>query len=571
MLTSALTILGSLALLMYGMKTMSEGLQKMAGGGLRRVLGAMTTNRVTGVLTGAFVTAAVQSSTATTVMTVSFVNAGLLTLVQAISVIMGANIGTTLTAWIMAAGMGGFSTAMLVFPGFVVAILLSFGKTNGRKSFGEFVFGMCFLFLALSTLKNTADGMHLGENPAVLEFFANTGRWGFASTLLFLLLGGLLTFCVQSSAAIMAITMILCSSGALPIYQGIALVLGENIGTTITSNIAALNANRQARCAAMAHLCFNVFGVIWVLAVFGFFVRTVCGLVGYDADLAAADASYARAQAPLLNYVLPAFHTCFNLCNTLILIWFINPLARLVQRIIPAGKDEEDDFRLRFVSGGLMGTPELSVLEARKEIGVFAARCQKMFELVKELLHTDKTEDFTRLFSRIEKYESITDNMELEIANYLNRVSEGHLSLDTKTQIQMMLREVSELESIGDANYNLARSMNRRRQYAHDETFTDEQIQHIENMMALVTNALRQMMIVVQREENQRVDFNISYNIENEINNYRNQLKNQNLVDINEKKYDYQLGVFYIDIIAECEKLGDYIINVIQATMDRSK
>lgn len=559
-----LKLLGSLALLMYGMKVMSEGLQKMAGPQLRHVLGAMTTNRVTGLLTGAFVTAAVQSSTATTVMTVSFVNAGLLTLAQAISVIMGANIGTTLTAWIMSAGFN-FNMGDIVFPCFILGIILIYSKSSGKKSGGEFVFGLCFLFLGLATLRSNAADMDLGHNQAVLDFFESTGHWGFGSTLLFLLLGGVLTMCVQSSAAVMAITMILCSSGALPIYQGIALVMGENIGTTVTSNIAAATGNSQARCAALAHMVFNVFGVIWILCIFKFFVNTVCGLVGYDAVLASTDAAYAQSHAELLNFVLPTFHTAFNVCNVLILIWFIKPIEKLVSRVFPTqANDEDEDFRLRFITGGILSTAELSILEARKELNHFADRTQRMFGLVQELATTKDPKEFDKLYARIEKYEGISDSMEIEIGNYLNNVLDGRLSSETKIKIRAMLREVSEIESIGDSCFNLARSFSHKNNEKED--FIDTQYEHIQEMFTLTNSSLVQMIRVLTT--GLWADAMQSYNVESEINNLRKRLKQQNVVDVTNGLYNYQMGVYYMDIINECEKLGDYVVNVVEARTD---
>ena len=377
------TLLGSLALLMFGMKTMSEALQKMAGPQLRHVLGAMTTNRFTGMLTGTLVTASVQSSTATTVMTVSFVNAGLLTLAQAISVIMGANIGTTLTAWIMSAGMS-FDVSSLSFPAFFIGIILIYQKKY--RYIGDFLFGIAFLVFALAILRKTGQDMHLGENQAVLDFFASFDKDSFLTTIIFLVLGGILTFCVQSSAAVMAITMILCSSGALPIYQGIALVMGENIGTTVTSNLAAMSANTQARRAALAHMFFNVFGVVWILFVFRPFIDMVCGWVGYDVNMQkdVVGATAFLANAAKLSFVLAAFHTSFNVVNTFILIWFIPQIERFVCWVIkPKKVDEEEDFRLHFITAGFMKTPELSVLEAQKEIQHFSNRMQRMFGMAR--------------------------------------------------------------------------------------------------------------------------------------------------------------------------------------------
>ena len=568
-------LLGSLALLMFGMKTMSEALQKMAGPQLRHVLGAMTTNRFTGMLTGMLVTASVQSSTATTVMTVSFVNAGLLTLAQAISVIMGANIGTTLTAWIMSAGMS-FDITAAVYPAFFVGIILIYQKRY--RYIGDFLFGLSFLLLGLGTLRATGTEMNLGENQALLDFFASFDPTSFVTTLVFLLLGGILTFCVQSSAAVMAITMILCSSGALPIYQGIALVMGENIGTTVTSNLAALSANTQARRAALAHMFFNVFGVIWILFVFRPFIDMVCGWVGYDVTMTkeAAGAAAFLANSAKLTFVLAAFHTSFNVANTFILIWFIPQIERFVCWVIkPKRVDEEEDFRLHFITAGFMKTPELSVLEAQKEIQSFSERMQRMFGMVIELLNLSSSAtakeakaqagDFNKLYTRIEKYEGISDNMELEIAKYLDSVSDAHLSDDTKAKIRAMLREISELESIGDACYNMARTINRKYNGKQDH-LTERQYDHIHQMMGLTDQSLTEMnRLLGGRKES--YDINRSFNIENEINNYRNQLKAQNIADINNHEYTYAVGTIYMDLINECEKLGDYVVNVVEARM----
>ncbi len=553
-----LVLAGSVALLMYGMKVMSEGLQKMAGSKLRQVLGKMTTNRFTGLLTGAFITTSIQSSTATTVMTVSFVSAGLLTLTQAISVIMGANIGTTATAWIMVLGGSGNYMQYVVYAAIVVGIACIY--SNKRRNLGEFIMGLALLLLGLTTLSANAKGMHLDQNVAVQEFFGKLSSWGYGSYLLFLFIGGVLTCSVQSSAAIMAITMTLCSAGVLDIYMGIALVMGENIGTTVTSNVVALSASTQARRAAMAHMVFNVFGVIWIFSIFPHFVDFVCWLVGCDPHSQTQDKS-------ILTVVLAAFHTSFNVCNVLILIWFIKPLERLVCKIIaPKANTEEDESRLTYIGGGLLSTAELSILEAKKEVNVFATRCHKMFRFVPELLHTEKGEDFNKLFTRIEKYENITDNMEVQIADYLNKVSEGRLSAESKTEIQHMMKQVSELESIGDSCYNLARTIRRRRQNSPNEDFTEKQYEHVHNMFELVDQSLTQMEHIVKSPDASLADVNKSMNVENEINNYRKQLKNQNVDDINNRLYNYQLGVYYMDLISECEKLGDYVVNVIECT-----
>lgn len=549
-------IIGALALLIYGMKGMSEALQKMAGSQLRHILGTMTKNRFTGMLTGMFVTCSVQSSSATTVMTVSFVNAGLLTLAQAISIIMGANIGTTLTAWIMSLGFS-FNFTDVVFPAFIVGILLIY--TRRHRYIGDFLFGIAFMFFSLAILSDTGKEMDLGHNQALLEFFSLFDTNSYITIIVFLLIGTVLTCILQSSAALMAITMVLCSSGVLPIYLGIALVMGENIGTTATANLAALGANTQARRAALAHLVFNVFGVLWVLCVFYPFVDLVCNFVNYDPQ--------SHDLNPIkLSVVLAAFHTSFNICNTFILIWFIPQIEKFVCWLIkPRTNDEEEEFRLRYIGGNsIMETPELSVLEAQKEIILFAERIQRMFGFVRELLNTTNDTAFTKLFTRIEKYEGISDNMEIEIAKYLDSVSDAHLSDETKARIRAMLREISEIESIGDSCYNIARNISRK--FKGKEDFTESQYEHLHQMFELTDDSLTQMNIMLSGRKD-KLDVNRSFNIENEINNYRNQLKSQNINDVNSHEYTYAIGTMYMDIICECEKLGDYVINVVEARM----
>ena len=550
-----LKLIGSLGLFLYGMKILSEGLQKVAGDRPRSILTAMTTNRVTGVLTGVLITALIQSSSATTVMVVSFVNAGLLTLAESISVIMGANIGTTVTAWIIS--IFGFKVDMAAFalPLLAIALPLIFSGKSNRKSIGEFIFGFSFLFMGLSYLK--ANAPDLNANPEMLAFVQNYTDMGFFSILLFLFIGTILTMIVQASAATMAITLIMCANGWISLELGAALVLGENIGTTITANLAALTANTQAKRAALAHFVFNVFGVIWVLIIFHPFME----LVNWVVD------TFFQSNNPevAISYKLSAFHSIFNICNVCILIWGVKLIERTVCALIRP-KEEDEEPRLRFITGGMLSTAELSILQARKEIHLFAERTHRMFGMVQDLMHTEKDDDFNKLFSRVEKYENISDNMELEIANYLNQVSEGRLSSESKLQIRAMLREVTEIESIGDSCYNLARTINRKRQTNQD--FTEKQYEHIHFMMKLTDDALAQMIVVVEKPEHQSIDINKSFNIENEINNYRNQLKNQNILDVNNKEYDYQMGVYYMDIIAECEKLGDYVVNVVEASSD---
>jgi phosphate:Na+ symporter len=549
-----LKLLGSIALLIYGMKVMSEALQKMAGPQLRHLLGAMTTNRFSGVATGALVTVAVQSSAATTVMTVSFVNAALLSLAQAISVIMGANIGTTMSAWIMSAGFS-FNIATLVWPAFLVGIILI--QTGKHRYVGDFLFGLSFLLFALGMLKETGIEMDLASKPAVVAFFASF-KTNYGTILLFLLIGTVLTALVQSSAALMAITMVLCSTGAITIYQGIALVMGENIGTTVTANLAALNANTQARRTALAHLFFNVFGVIWVLIAFFPFVRFVCGLVGMDPD--------AESQSPAqLSFALATFHTCFNLINTAVLIWFIPQIEKLVCAVIrPKKVEDEDEFRLKYIRGGIMKTPELSVFQAQKEIVTFGVRMQRMFGMVKELYHAEDDETFNKTYERIKKYEDISDRMENEIAQYLGQVGDAHLSDETKEKIRSMLRQIGELESVGDSFYNLARILRRRREKKIE--FTPEQIEGGTEMTHLLDEAMTRMNeALAGRKEDVRME--ASFELEEKINDLRNTLRQRNVDDVNNHVYTYEAGTVFVDMVNECEKTGDYVMNVVEARL----
>ena len=549
-----LKLLGSIALLIYGMKVMSEALQKMAGPQLRHLLGAMTTNRFSGVATGALVTVAVQSSAATTVMTVSFVNAALLSLSQAISVIMGANIGTTLSAWIMSAGFS-FNIANVVWPVFLIAIILI--QTGKQRYLGDFLFGLSFLLFALGMLKATGVEMDLASKPAVVAFFSSF-KTNYGTVLLFLLIGTILTAMVQSSAALMAITMVLCATGAISIYQGIALVMGENIGTTLTANIAAMSANTQARRTAMAHLLFNVFGVIWVLILFFPFVRMVCRVVGLDPTAPEQDATK-------LSFALATFHSFFNVINTAVLIWFIPQIEKLVCMIIkPKKSEEEDEFRLQYISSGIMKTPEISILQAQKEIAVFGERMQRLFGQVRELYSTQDKEEFEKLFERIRKGEDVSDRMENEIGKYLGDIGSAHLSDDTKQKIRAMMREIGELESLGDSCFNLARIMQRK--LKHKMWFNDDTNDGILKMYDIVDEALTRMN---QTLSGRREDFRIedSRSIEDRINAHRNAMKKKNVANLDKQAYSYELGTVLGDLIAECEKAGDYIINVVEARL----
>ena len=551
-----LRLIGSLALFLYGMKIMSEGLQKFAGDSLRRILTAMTTNRVTGMLTGVLITALIQSSSATTVMVVSFVNAGLLTLTQSIGVIMGANIGTTVTAWLISALGFKVDIATFALPLLAFALPLFFSGKSSRKSIGEFVFGFAFLFMGLQSLK--ANAPDLGANPEMLAFVQNYTDMGFFSIILFLFIGAILTMIVQASAATMAITLIMCANGWIDYHLGVALVLGENIGTTITANLAALTGNTQARRAALAHLVFNVFGVMWVLVLFYPFTNAVSWFVTHVMKVS--------APAVAVSFKLAAFHTAFNISNTFIMIWFVSLIEKTVCTLIKP-KVEDEEYRLRYITGGMLSTAELSILQAHKEISLFAERTARMFNMVKELFYEKNEETFLKTYSRIEKYENISDRMEIEIANYLTEVSEGRLSSESKEEIRIMLRAVSEIESIADSCNNLARSIKRRNEFKSE--FTEEQNKHLDHMFELVSGALNRMNLILHKPELVHDDINPSYNIENEINNYRNQLKSRNIEDINNKLYQYQDGVYYMDMVSESEKLGDYVLNVVQAVIEK--
>ena len=547
-----LKILGTLGLLIFGMRMMSTALQKMAGSQLRHVLGRMTTNRFMGMLTGAGVTCAVQSSSATTVMTVSFVSAGLLTLGQAISVIMGANIGTTLTAWIMSLGYN-VDLTNVVFPSFLVGILLIYHKRHRYK--GDFLFGIAFMFFSLVLLSSAGKELDLEHNEAVMRFFSSFDTSSYLSILSFLAIGTVITCIVQSSAAVMAITILLCSTGVLPIYLGIALVMGENIGTTATANLAALGANTEARRAALAHLLFNVFGVIWVMCVFYPFVDLVCKLVGYDVT--------AGGQSERLPIVLAMFHTCFNVTNTAILIGFIPQMERVVRWLLPDKEQGQNEpFKLLYIKSNLIQTPEIAVMQAQKETAHYGKRVQEMFGLVRTMLNERDNDKIEDIYQQIERDEDVTDEAEITIARFLEQVSDGHLSDDSKMKVRQMLREIGEIESIGDSCYRLARTIQRRNQQGRE--FNDDQQQHINEMTALCDSALSQMNLVLE-ERLEDHHLRQTYYYENQINSLRDKLKSDNARAIDERQYDYALGSAYGDLVGELEKLGDYVVNVVEA------
>lgn len=552
----AFELLGSLGLLIFGMKMMSDALQKLSGPQLRHVLSAVTSNRLMGILTGTFITCAVQSSSATTVMTVSFVSAGLLTLQQAISLIMGANIGTTLTAWIISLGYN-VDLSVVVFPSFFLGLLLIYNK---RYRFaGDLLYGVAFVFFSLVLLSSTGKAMDLEHNEAVMSFFAMFDTTKYSSILIFLAIGTVITCIAQSSAAVMAITILLCSTGVLPIHLGIALVMGENIGTTATANLAAMGAGVQARRAALAHLLFNVIGVIWVLCVFFPFVDMVCNIVGYDQTKG--------GQTTLLPIVLATFHTCFNITNTALLVGFVPQLEALVCRLIPQRETEDDTLQLQYLQASLIKTPEIAVLQAQKQTGLYAQDVLAMYDMVKQLLDVKKGSKFNALFDKIEKQEDVADRTEAAIAQYLEQISDDHLSNETKGKVRQMLREISELESIADSCYNLARIL--KRHYDSNGEFTADQYHQLHSM-ALFTGDAVSRMSVVMNGLIEEYSIDESYRLENMINMMCKRLKEDNVKAVDEHKYSYAIGTIYSDFVKECEKLGDYVVNVVQARFARA-
>lgn len=573
-----LTLIGALGMFLYGMKIMSEGLQKAAGDRMQKILSSMTNNRIMGVFTGMLITALIQSSSATTVMVVSFVNAGLLSLTQSIAVIMGANVGTTVTAWIIS--LFGFTVkiADVVFPVMAISIPLIFSKNNQRRYWGEFLIGFSLLFLGMEFMKDSVP--NLQENPAALEFLNNYTNMGYGSVLLFLLIGSILTIIMQSSSATMAITLIMCSQGWISFEIAAAMVLGENIGTTITANMAALSANVSAKRAAFAHFLFNMFGVCWMLILFFPFTRMIIALVGHLNGMSTDEVNYlldssaallppeeAAKAATTVSFSLALFHSIFNVCNVLIMIWFVKLYEKIVTSVIKQKSATDEEFQLKYINTGMMGASELNLPQARQEIVVYAERVRRMFGMVQDLLHEKEgSEAFSKLYSRIEKYEQICDRMEIEIASFLNKVVSGRLSYDGKLQVNSMLTMVTEIESIGDCCYNLARTLVRKQEAG--VKFNDEIMSNIDALMALDSDALESLIAVLSKGEN--ADIIATYNKENEINNFRNQLRATNMDNINAKHYDYQESIYYMDIVAEAESLGDYIVNVVDAVKQQS-
>lgn len=591
-----LTLIGSIGLFLYGMKLMSEGLQKAAGDRLRNILAWMTNNRFVGALTGILVTALIQSSSATTVMIVSFVNAGLLSLGQSMAVIMGANVGTTATAWILYLGGFKVNLAAASIPIIAFTLPMMFSKKNSWKSWGEVLLGFAFLFMGLDLLNHSVPDLR--SNPELFAIIQDYADMGFLSVLLFAFIGMVVTIVVQSSSVTFAIVLVICSKGWISFEMAAALVLGSNIGTCITPLIAAVSGNIWAKRSAMGHLMFNVLGSVWVLALYYPFMKLVVWISTLGQGDPTALLSFVDSTDPAIinalndgtldltnpenqalattfaanqayvSFGLSIFHTLFNTINICIMIWFTGLYVKIVTKLIPskAVEEEDNESHLKFITTGMLSTSELSILQARKEIQLYGERTQRMFGLVRDLFHETDSKEFTSKFSRIQKYENISDRMEMEIADYLTKVSAGRLSDESKHQVQMKLRVISEIESIADSCYNLARTLQRRQQ--QPDNFTEDLNANIELMFNLIESGLQNMCNVLGLEHIDQSSVNVAQNIENEINNYRNQLKLQNVVAVNEGLYDYPTATTYIDTIGECEKMGDYIINVVEAVAD---
>lgn len=558
---SILTLLGSLGLFLYGMTLMSEALQKVAGDKMRNILAAMTSNSLSRVLTGLFITAIIQSSSATTVMVVSFVNAGLLSLVQSIGVIMGANIGTTFTAWLIS--LLGFKAdiAILAIPliGFGFAFMMC--KSKKKKSIGELIIGFALLFLGLSFLKDSVPDLQ--SSPEILAFLQQWTNYGFGSVLMFVFIGTVLTIVLQSSSATMALTLVMCNNGWIPFDMGAAMVLGENIGTTITANIAASVANVSARRAAMAHSVFNVFGVIWVLILFHPFLFLVSKIImgmGLDNPLVAG------ASSNSILYAISTVHTLFNICNTLILVWFTNQIAQFVTKIVKGKKDEGEVFRLQYIQGGVLNTAELSLNQAKEEIVHYADICRRQYVYAKSAINETDPDKFDALYKKLEHYEQVTDRIELEIAKFLDQVKDGVISEESARRIQAMYKIISELESIGDSGFNIARILQRRN--IHNMKFDEAMIKKLNYMIGLLEKGFEAMLSNLSRGYTQINDIANAQDVEQDINEYRNNLKEEHLLNLENKTYSYLTGVYYMDLVNECESVGDFMINISEAIIE---
>lgn len=553
-----LSLLGAVCLFLYGMKIMSEGLQKVAGDRLRNILGIMTKNRFAGVMTGIVITALIQSSSASTTMVVSFVNAGLMTLQQSMAVIFGANVGTTFTTWIISAFSFKVSISSYAIPLLAVAVPMIFMKKNTWKSTGEFLIGFCLLFMGLDLISTFVP--NLKDNPEMLAFLSEYTTLGFGSVVLFFLVGTILTCVIQSSAATFAITLVMCSQGWISFELGCAIVLGGNIGTTITPVLASLSGNLAAKRTAMGHVLFNTLGSIIVLIIFTPFIELVANVTEW---VGGGDPMAADASSTTVALALAIFPTVFNTLNLFIMIGFTKLYVTIVCAIMPSRhKDSEEEFTLKYIGRGLLSASELNIAQAEKEIAVYGERVHRMLGMAQNLIHLDeKSDEYQKVFNRLEKYEEIADRMEIEIGNYLNHVAEGRLSPESKMRIAGMLRIISEIESIADSCYNVGRTLDRK--YMSHVKFNEKNLQEIDHIFTMVDTAMNNMMDILREmespDENKII---VAYNYEREINNYRNKLRNDNIFNINNREYDYQEGIFFMDIVGEAEKLGDYVLNV---------
>jgi phosphate:Na+ symporter len=549
-----LKLIGALGFFIYGMKVMSEGIQKAAGSGLRRILGAMTSTRFLGVGTGFLITCLVQSSSASTVMVVSFVNAGLLSLTEAIGVIMGANIGTTTTAWLVSLFGFKFKIASIALPILAVGFPMIFSNKNKLKSWGEFIIGFALLFMGLDALKHAVPDIK--GNPEAVAFIANFADMGLLSTLLFILIGTLLTIAVQSSSAAMAITLVLCNQGVIPLDVAAAIVLGENIGTTITANLAAAVANIHAKRAAIAHLIFNLFGVIWVVALFNPFLHLIEAMwVPFHNVLQSINPEFAKGETEMQ---LSLFHTMFNFINTFLLVWFVNMIAKIVTKIVPS-KGDDEEYHLEYISTGIMATPEMSIMEAQKEVVKFGKIAAKMNEMVKDLVTEQETKKVSKLLARIKKYEDITDRMEHDVADYLAKISEGEMSEHSSIQIRGMLSIVGDLERIGDIYYQMSKGLERK---IEDKVwFTPEQRKNILDMFEMVERNLENMC------ENLKSNYSSvtivkAKELETALNKFRKAIRKEHFVSVEKGDYNFQSAAIYADLFNSLEKVGDHTINV---------
>lgn len=548
-----LKLIGSLGVFLFGMKLMSEALQKVAGNKMRQILSAMTSNRVKGVITGILITAIIQSSSATTVMVVSFVNAGLLSLIESIGVIMGANVGTTITAWLISILGFKISMAEISLPLIGLCLPLLFSGKRSRKSWGELIIGFGLLFIGLEFLKNAMPDLH--KNPEIFTFLKEYTDMGYASYILFMLIGTVLTILIQSSSATMALTLVMCANGWISFEIAASMVLGENIGTTVTANLAAVVANTTAKRAALAHFVFNFFGVLWVLAIFPIFlnwIEQLCIFLGIGNP---------ATNASSVPMALSLFHTVFNITNVLILIWFTRFIARIVTKLIPIRETTEDAFSLKHIKIGLLSTPDASLFQAKEEITLYGKNTLSMFRKVIECLDLP-AKDFAKPFEYLVKLEDESDNIEVEIANYLTKVSESKLTTENSQRVRAMFKIVSEIESIADSSLNVAKAINRRND--QKVTFPEELTVKLKHMFSLVDETLVTMCKNLATEYRD-VNAKKAYELEHAINDYRTILQQEHLLAIEEKRYDYPTGILYNDIFAECEKIGDYAINVTQA------